>query len=49
MTYFNRIELQYNQLKQQAESDRRNYDLYLTRLEESRISDAMDTEKISTS
>jgi LPS O-antigen subunit length determinant protein (WzzB/FepE family) len=47
LTYFNRIELQYNQLKQQAESDRRNYDLYLTRLEESRISDAMDTEKIS--
>ena len=43
----NRIELQYSQLKQQAESDRKNYDLYLAKLEESRISDAMDTEKIS--
>ena len=43
----NRIELQYNQLNQQAESDRRNYDLYLSKLEESRVSDAMDTEKIS--
>jgi uncharacterized protein involved in exopolysaccharide biosynthesis len=43
----NRIELQYNQLKQQAESDRGNYDLYLAKLEESRISEAMDAEKIS--
>jgi uncharacterized protein involved in exopolysaccharide biosynthesis len=47
LTDLNRIELQYYQLKQQAESDRRNYDLYLAKLEESRISDAMDDEKIS--
>jgi uncharacterized protein involved in exopolysaccharide biosynthesis len=47
LTDLNRIELQYYQLKQQAESDRRNYDLYLAKLEESRISDAMDAEKIS--
>lgn len=47
LSNLNRIELEYGQLKQQAESDRRNYDLYLAKLEESRISDAMDNEKIS--
>jgi uncharacterized protein involved in exopolysaccharide biosynthesis len=30
-----------------VETDRRNYDLYLQKLEESRVSDAMDSEKIS--
>jgi uncharacterized protein involved in exopolysaccharide biosynthesis len=42
-----RIEVQLNQIKQQVEVDRENYRLYLTKFEESRISDAMDTEKIS--
>lgn len=42
-----RIELQHSQLRSQVETDRRNYDLYLQKLEESRVSDAMDNEKIS--
>ena len=42
-----RIEVQLNQIKQQVEVDRQNFRLYLTKFEESRISDAMDTEKIS--
>ncbi len=43
----NHIELQFNQLNQQVQTDRKNFELYLTKLEEARISDAMDTEKIS--
>ena len=43
----NRIEVQFNQLVQQVEVNRENYRLYLTKFEESRISDAMDSEKIS--
>ena len=43
----NRIEVELNQLKQQVDVDRQNYRLYLSKFEESRISDAMDTEKIA--
>jgi uncharacterized protein involved in exopolysaccharide biosynthesis len=43
----NRVETTYTQLKQQVDVDRQNYRLYLTKFEESRISDAMDTEKIA--
>jgi uncharacterized protein involved in exopolysaccharide biosynthesis len=43
----NQIEVHHNQLQQELEVDRQNYRLYLTKFEESRISDAMDTEKIS--
>ncbi len=43
----NRIEKKLNRLKQQVEVDRQNYRLYLTKFEESRISNAMDTEKIA--
>ena len=42
-----RIEIELNRIKHQVEVDRQNYRLYLTKFEESRISDAMDTEKIS--
>ncbi len=44
---FNRIEMELNQLEQRVEVDRQNYRLYLTKFEESRISDAMDAEKIA--
>ncbi|MEJ2099609.1 MAG: GumC family protein [Desulfobacterales bacterium] len=43
----NQVELEIKQLQQEIEVDRENYRLYLTKVEESRISDAMDTEKIS--
>jgi uncharacterized protein involved in exopolysaccharide biosynthesis len=43
----NRIEVELNQLKRQVDVDRQNYRLYLSKFEESRISDAMDTEKIA--
>lgn len=43
----NRIEVELNELKNEVEMDRRNYRLYLTKFEESRISNAMDTEKIA--
>ena len=43
----NQIDVKLNQLQQQVDVDRQNYRLYLTKFEESRISDAMDTEKIS--
>ena len=43
----NQIEVELNQLQQQVDVDRENYRLYLTKFEESRISDAMDTEKIA--
>ena len=44
---FNQIAVQLHQLQQQVDVDRQNYRLYLTKFEESRISDAMDAEKIS--
>jgi uncharacterized protein involved in exopolysaccharide biosynthesis len=43
----NQIEVELNDLRQQVDVDRQNYRLYLTKFEESRISDAMDTEKIA--
>lgn len=43
----NQIDVKINQLKQQVDVDRQNYRLYLSKFEESRISDAMDAEKIS--
>ena len=43
----NRIEVELNQLEQEVEVQRQNYRLYLTKFEESRISSAMDTEKIT--
>ncbi len=43
----NRIEVDLNQLMQKADVHRQNYRLYLTKFEESRISDAMDAEKIA--
>ena len=43
----NQVELELKELEQQIEVDRENYRLYLTKVEESRISDAMDTEKIA--
>lgn len=42
----NRIEVDLNRLQEDLEVDRENYHLYLGKLEESRISDAMDIEKI---
>lgn len=43
----NSIEVQHNQLQQELEIVRQNYRLYLTKSEESRIYDAMDTQKIA--
>ena len=37
-----RIEVELNQLQQEVNVDRKNFQLYLTKLEESRISEAMD-------
>jgi uncharacterized protein involved in exopolysaccharide biosynthesis len=43
----NRVEVKLNQLEQEVEVYRQNYRLYLTKFEESRISSAMDSEKIT--
>ena len=43
----NRVEVELYQLQQEIDVAARNYRLYLTKLEESRISDAMDSEKIT--
>jgi polysaccharide biosynthesis protein PslE len=43
----NDIEVELNQFEREAEVDRQNYRLYQTKLEESRIFDAMDSEKIA--
>jgi uncharacterized protein involved in exopolysaccharide biosynthesis len=43
----NRVEMDFNNLQQKIKIDRQNYQLYLTRFEESRISRAMNAEKIS--
>jgi len=47
MDKLNQIEDELNQLKQQVNVNRENYLLYLSKFEESRISDAMDSEKIA--
>ena len=44
---FNRIEVELNQLQQTVDVNRQNYRLYLSKFEEARISDAMDTKKIT--
>jgi uncharacterized protein involved in exopolysaccharide biosynthesis len=41
------IEVDFDQLQHEADMNRQNYQLYLTKFEESRISDAMDAEKIA--
>jgi len=43
----NQVEAELNQLKQEVDANRQNYGLYLNKFEESRISNAMDTEKIT--
>jgi uncharacterized protein involved in exopolysaccharide biosynthesis len=43
----NAIEMQFNHLRQESETYQQNYRLYLGKLEESRISNAMDAEKIA--
>jgi len=43
----NRLEMELNQLQNQLDVDRQNYRLYLTKFEESRISNAMDAERIT--
>jgi len=43
----NRVEVEMKKLQRQADVEQQNYKLYLAKLEESRISEAMDTEKIS--
>ena len=43
----NRMEVELKGLQRQVDVDQQNYRLYLTKFEESRISNAMDTEKIA--
>jgi len=43
----NRLEVGFDRLQQEVEVERQNYRLYLTKLEQSRISNAMDREKIA--
>ena len=43
----NKIEVQFDNLKQSIEIDRQNYVLYLSKVEEARISNEMDEKKIS--
>jgi uncharacterized protein involved in exopolysaccharide biosynthesis len=43
----NDIEVELNQFEREVEVDRQSYRLYQTKIEESRISDAMDSEKIA--
>jgi uncharacterized protein involved in exopolysaccharide biosynthesis len=43
----NRFEVQLDQLNRDVDVNRQNYRLYLTKFEESRISNAMDTERIA--
>ena len=47
LAQLNRIEMELNRLEHEVDVNRQNYRLYLTKFEESRISDAMDTEKIA--
>lgn len=44
---FNELEMRLKRLKRQHDIDEKNYKLYLTKLEENRISDTMDMEKIA--
>ncbi len=43
----NQFEVRLDQLQREVDVDRQNYRLYLTKFEESRISNAMDTERIA--
>ena len=43
----NQIETEFARLQQGVEIDRQNYELYLSKFEQSRISEAMDTQKIA--
>jgi len=43
----NETEMEFSRLRQQVDAYRENYRLYLTKSEESRISDAMDVQKIA--
>ena len=43
----NDLDLELRRLKRQRDTDEKNYQLYLTKLEESRISDTMDMEKMA--
>jgi len=43
----NQVEMELNQIQNQLDVDQQNYRLYLTKFEESRISNAMDAEKIA--
>jgi len=43
----NQVEMELNQIQNQLDVDQENYRLYLTKFEESRISNAMDAEKIA--
>jgi uncharacterized protein involved in exopolysaccharide biosynthesis len=43
----NETEMEFSRLQQQVDAYRENYRLYLTKSEESRISDAMDAQKIA--
>jgi uncharacterized protein involved in exopolysaccharide biosynthesis len=43
----NQIEMEFNRLRQEVDVHRENYRLYLRKFEESRISEAMDKEKIA--
>lgn len=43
----NQIEMELNQIESQLDVDQQNYRLYLTKFEESRISHAMDVERIT--
>jgi uncharacterized protein involved in exopolysaccharide biosynthesis len=47
LAHLNGIAAEYKQLQQNVEIDRQSYRMYLAKLEESRIRDAMDTEKIT--
>jgi uncharacterized protein involved in exopolysaccharide biosynthesis len=47
LTKFNQIESELKRLEQAVEVNREKYQLYLTKFEEARISDAMDTEKMA--
>lgn len=43
----NQVELKLNQLEQEIEVNKENYRLYLNKVEEARISEAMDIERIA--
>jgi polysaccharide biosynthesis protein PslE len=47
LVQLNRIEVELKGLQRQVDVEQQNYKLYLTKFEESRISDAMDSEKIA--